>query len=173
MACCTGGFSCVGVCTLPISPVDRGGGAAHDEDAAKAGESKEAKPAEKAKKAGGGNDGAPSESFLWKPVSESNGKLVILLPSSLTARSVTISGPNVNETVNKGGGNGKRANGQREHFRFGKSGEQMQGPVQVTVTLESGQTKTMNIANPAKRNEGGKLKDSAGGGRAGMFGAKM
>lgn len=123
----------------------------------------EAKPVEKAaesKKASEGDTGAPSETFLWKPQSESDGKLVILLPTSVSARSVTISGPNVNQTVSKGGRNGKRANGQREHFRFGKGGKDMQGPVQVTVQLENGQKKTMNIANPAQRNEGGKLQDS-------------
>jgi hypothetical protein len=117
----------------------------------------EAKPAEKAKS--GGDDGAPSETFLWKPVSESDGKLVILLPTSLSATSVSISGPNYNETVEKGGRNGSRGNGQREHFRFGKSGEAMQGPMQVTVALENGGTKTISIPKPAQRNEGGKLTD--------------
>lgn len=115
----------------------------------------EAKPAEKAKS--GGDDGAPSESFLWKPTSDSDGKLVILLPSSISAQSVSISGPSGSETVSKGGRNGSRANGQREHYRFSQSGEKMQGPVQVTVALENGGSKTINIDNPAKRNEGGSL----------------
>lgn len=118
-------------------------------------------PAE-AHKAEGHDDGAPSETFLWKPKSESDGNLVILLPSSESARSVTISGPNVNQTVNKGGRNGSRANGQREHFRFGQPGASMQGPVQVTVVGGNGQTKTMNIANPSQRNEGGQLQDGGG-----------
>jgi hypothetical protein len=135
------------------------------EDEKKPGEEpKKAEEAKEAKKAEGKDDGAPSETFLWKPKSESDGKLVILLPTSISARSITISGPNVNETVNKGGRNGKRANGQREHFRFGRGGADMKGPVQVTVQLESGQTKTMNIANPAERNEGGKLKGGGMGG---------
>lgn len=119
----------------------------------------EAKPAEKAQ--GGGDDGAPSETFLWKPVSDSDGKLVILLPSSLSATSVSVSGPNFNESVEKGGRNGSRGNGQREHYRFGKSGKDIQGPVTVTVALENGSSKTINIAKPAERNEGGKLSDGA------------
>jgi hypothetical protein len=117
----------------------------------------EAKPAEKA--TGGGDDGAPSETFLWKPVSESDGKLVILLPTSISASSVSISGPSGSDTVQKGGRNGSRGNGQREHYRFDKSGKDMQGPVQVTVALENGGTKTINIAKPAERNEGGSLSD--------------
>jgi hypothetical protein len=128
-----------------------------DEKAEDKKEVAEAKPAEKAKS--GGDDGAPSETFLWKPVSDSDGKLVILLPSSLSATSVSVSGPNFNETVEKGGRNGSRGNGQREHYRFGKSGKDMQGPVQVTVALENGSSKTINIAKPAERNEGGKLSD--------------
>ena len=117
----------------------------------------EAKPAEKTN--GGGDDGAPSETFLWKPVSDSDGKLVILLPTSISASSVSISGPSGNDTVQKGGRNGSRGNGQREHYRFDKSGKDMQGPVQVTVALENGGTKTINIAKPAERNEGGSLSD--------------
>jgi hypothetical protein len=132
---------------------------------AKAGdEPAKAEAGAEAQKAGGPDDGAPSETFLWKPKSESDGNLVVLLPSSESARSVTISGPNVNQTVNKGGRNGKRANGQREHFRFGQSGESMKGPVQVTVQTENGQSKTMTIANPAQRNEGGQLKEGGAGG---------
>ena len=129
---------------------------AKDEKAEDKKETSEAKPAEKAqdKKA---DDGPPSETFLWKPESDSDGKLVILLPSSISASSVSISGPSGIESVEKGGRNGSRGNGQREHYRFSKSGKDMQGPVQVTVALESGGTKTISIAKPSERNEGGKL----------------
>lgn len=130
----------------------------------------EAKPAEAkaAEKSKGADDGAPSEQFLWKPASESNGKLVILLPASMNASSVSISGPNVNES---GSGSG-RANGQRQHFRFGKAGKDMQGPVSVNIQLQSGGTKTITVANPAERKEGGDMRD-AGQARQGMpgFGA--
>lgn len=132
---------------------------------------KEEKPAEAAaaEKPKGADDGAPSDTFLWKPASESNGKLVILLPASVEASGVSISGPNVNET---GSGSG-RANGQRQHFRFGKSGKDMQGPVTVNITLASGGTKSITVKNPAERMEGGDLKDSGQGQRQGMpgFGA--
>lgn len=122
---------------------------------------KEEKPAEAAaaEKPKGADDGAPSDTFLWKPASESNGKLVILLPASIEASSVSISGPNVNET---GSGSG-RANGQRQHFRFGKSGKDMQGPVSVNITLANGGTKTITVANPAERMEGGDLKEGGQG----------
>ncbi len=128
---------------------------------------KKAEAAKEAQKAGGADDGAPSEVFLWKPVSDSDGKLAILLPSSLDAQSVSVSGPNFNETVNAGGRQGGRGNGQREHFRFSKPGTDMQGPVQVTVQLTGGGTKTISISNPAKRNEGGKLQDAGDGGQGG------
>ena len=129
---------------------------AKDDKAEEKKEASEAKPAEKAqdKKA---DDGPPSETFLWKPESDSDGKLVILLPSSISASSVSISGPSGSESVKKGGRNGSRGNGQREHYRFSKSGKDMQGPVQVTVALESGGTKNISIAKPSERNEGGKL----------------
>ncbi len=135
--------------------------AKEDKNAAEVGKDEktaEAKAAEKAKS--GGDDGAPSETFLWKPISDSDGKLVILLPSSVSAQSVSISGPSGSETVEKGGRNGSRGNGQREHYRFSQTGEKMKGPVQVTVALENGGSKTININNPAQRNEGGSLKDS-------------
>lgn len=128
---------------------------------------KKAEAAKEAKKAGGPDDGAPSETFLWKPVSDSDGKLAILLPSSLDAQSVSVSGPNFNETVNQGGRQGGRGNGQRQHFRYSKPGTDMQGPVQVSIQLTGGGSKTITINNPAKRNEGGKLQD-AGDNSAGM-----
>lgn len=128
---------------------------------------KKTEAAKEAKKAGGGDDGAPSETFLWKPVSDSDGKLAVLLPSSLDAQSVTVSGPNFNETVNAGGRQGGRGNGQRQHFRYSKPGTDMQGPVQVSVQLTGGGSKTITINKPSERNEGGKLQD-AGAGMAGF-----
>lgn len=121
---------------------------------------KKSEGAKEAKKSASADDGAPSETFLWKPVSDSDGKLAILLPSSLDAQSVTVSGPNFNESINKGGRNGSRGNGQREHYRFSKPGNAMRGPVQVHIALTTGGSKTITIKNPAERNEGGKLQDA-------------
>lgn len=140
-----------------------------EENGAKEGDEKKAEAAKEAKKTGGGDDGAPSETFLWKPTSDSDGKLAILLPSSLDAQSVTVSGPNFNESVSKGGRNGSRGNGQREHYRFSKPGNAMQGPVQVNIALTSGGSKTITINNPAERNEGGKLQEAGGQGAGGGF----
>jgi hypothetical protein len=106
--------------------------------------------------AGGG--GAPtSESngagFLFKPVSESDGKLVVLLPPRLAGlvKSVSLVGPN-GEVIETGRytGNG---NGARDHYRFSRAGGQYQDGVTVQATLATGELVRYLIKETSQRTE--------------------
>lgn len=82
---------------------------------------------------GGGHGSSPKSSvgskvdgpggFLWKPVSESDGNLVVLLPPELKGQvsSVEIQDAAGN-TIDTGRFSGDQKNGGRPHFRFGKPG---------------------------------------------------
>lgn len=72
------------------------------------------------------NDGGFT-GFLWKPISEGDGKLVVLLPQSLTGHVVSA---NIHSTdsiaedtiIEVGRFTGDIHNGGRPHFRFNQSG---------------------------------------------------
>jgi hypothetical protein len=75
---------------------------------------------------GGGGSKGPSEplpdmpqGFLWKPVSESTGKLVVLLPRNIRGGRVTVIKP---DNTRVSGNMTIIANGGREHFRFSEPG---------------------------------------------------
>lgn len=93
--------------------------------------------------------------FLFKPVSDSDGKLAILLPPRLTglAQSVRLLSPS-GEALETGrySGNG---NGGREHFRFTKPGAGYPDGLTVEVTLKGGSLIKYIIEETSERNEGG------------------
>lgn len=78
---------------------------------------------------GGGGGGGPKgptefldnmpQGFLWKPVSESTGKLVVLLPKNIRGGRVTVIKP---DNTRVSGNMTIIANGGREHFRFSEPG---------------------------------------------------
>lgn len=96
-----------------------------------------------------------TQAFLWKPVSYSNGKLVVLLPAKfngLIDSPATINGERGTYT--------STANGNRAHFRFSKPGSAYGSNVEVTwgaggktfrvVVPNGGQRfQTDDVANPA------------------------
>lgn len=89
--------------------------------------------------------------FLFKPVSDTQGKLVILAPESLTSKidSVVLkdSDGNVLETGQYGGvGNGNRA-----HFRFQKPGGSYPKELTVEIKLDGGGSKVYTIPDPSLR----------------------
>jgi len=59
--------------------------------------------------------------FLWKPVSESNGNLVVLTPPGVDYESARIIKNGTNETLEVAGKAGI-ANGNRRHWKFSKPG---------------------------------------------------
>jgi len=87
--------------------------------------------------------------FLWKPVSETTRKLVVLLPSNLTGQVASCS-------LSYSGGTERGAwggihNGNREHYRFNKAGAGYGGNITVTATLKNGETRSWSIPNGSNR----------------------
>jgi len=95
---------------------------------------------------GGGSGG-----FLWKPVSEGDGKLVILLPGSLRGR---VSGCSISGSFGSENGRftGDTHNGNRPHYRFSRPGASYGSNITVTARTTDG-TRTWRIPNGASRNE--------------------
>lgn len=87
---------------------------------------------------------ASAGGFLWKPVSDSNGKLVVLLPSRYNGKvsSVTVNGE-------KGSFSGI-ANGNRTHWRFSKPGAGYGSNVRVVAATSSGNV-TWTVPNGGRR----------------------
>jgi len=90
------------------------------------------------------SDGTLRGDFLWKPVAESGG-LVVLMDSGLTGliAGVTADGEPGNFT---GVGNGNR-----EHYRWSKEGPQWPPNVRLTAALKDGTSLTYVIADPSNR----------------------
>lgn len=120
---------------------------------------------------GGGSGGsssgpAPSGSqdmdgeggFLWKPVSDSNGNLVVLLPTTLRGLidKVEIHSalpPDATTLIEEGDFSGDEHNGQRPHFRFDSPGSEYGNDVYVVAYKNDGETVTWNISNGAERHD--------------------
>jgi hypothetical protein len=84
--------------------------------------------------------------FLWKPKSDKDGKLAILLPKGLTGKvkGVKILSPDGSQVLGKGKNSGV-GNGDREHFRFSKAGGQFPDGAMVVITLKDGSERTVTI----------------------------
>ena len=91
--------------------------------------------------------------FLFKPVSDSDGKLAVLLPPNLAGlvQSVSLVGAN-GEVIESGryGGNG---NGGRDHYRFTRPGGQYPDGLTVMATLANGQLVKYIINETSQRTE--------------------
>ncbi len=99
------------------------------------------------------NPGVGSGEFLWKPISESDGNLVILLPSrfrgaDVSAVDVLDSGGKVLE---RGRFVGDTHNGNRAHYRYNMPGARYGTNLTVRATLTAGGTETWQIPNGAQR----------------------
>lgn len=102
--------------------------------------------------------GAHSESggstgFLFKPVADTNGKLVVLLPSKLAGmiNSVKLYDPAGN-LLEKGTHTGN-GNGGRDHYRFSKSGGNYPDGLFVEATLTTGDKVLYRIPETSQRTE--------------------
>jgi len=93
-----------------------------------------------------------TEGFLWKPVSEKDGKLAILLPPHLTGKvkSVRILSPDGKTTIGRGSSAGV-GNGDREHFRFSKPGSHFPDGCKVEITLNDGTKRLVEIPETSER----------------------
>jgi hypothetical protein len=96
--------------------------------------------------------------FLWKPVSESNGRLVVLFPVDI---SPTVQGaevhnrfpPSKNSLIEAGAFAHRSANGGRAHFRFPKSGGAYGGNVYAVAVMPGGKYIGFLIENGAARTD--------------------
>lgn len=101
------------------------------------------------------NDGAMT-GFLWKPRSESNGRLVVLLPQHLTGNVVSAGihstdSASADTMIEAGRFAGDTHNGNRAHFRFESTGAAYGANVWVIATTADGQKLGWNIPNGAAR----------------------
>lgn len=98
-----------------------------------------------------GNEMDGPEEFVFKPESDSDGKLVVILPQFMTGgvEDILLKDEDGN-ILERGRGTGV-ANGNREHFRFNKPGEQYPDNLTVEVRLSSGDIKSYTIPNPGER----------------------
>lgn len=103
----------------------------------------------------GAEDQSPSETFLWKPKSDSDGKLVVLLPSSMRGQVVSVAVQKDGKTLDTGRFSGDTHNGMRPHFRFPKAGGDYGSNLQL-VTMGATGACSFSIPNGAKRTEGAK-----------------
>jgi hypothetical protein len=95
-----------------------------------------------------------SGQFLWKPASDKDGKLAILLPSRLTGKvkSVTILSADKSKILAKGKYSGV-GNGDREHFRFSKAGSGYPDNAIVLITMKDGKTYNVKVKETSDRYE--------------------
>lgn len=93
------------------------------------------------------------DGFLFKPVSEGNGKLVVLLPPTMSQQveSVSIVGSS-GQVIENGQSYGDYEDG-RPLFRFDQAGNSYPNNITVTVAMLDGTERAYNIANPAQRYE--------------------
>jgi len=91
--------------------------------------------------------------FLFKPVSDSDGRLAVLMPPRLAGlvQSVSLVGPN-GEVIETGryAGNG---NGGRDHYRFTRAGGQYADGLIVQATLATGELVRYTIRETSQRTE--------------------
>ena len=93
---------------------------------------------------GGGNDQAPSSSFLWKPQRDgAAGEAALLLPYTIRAKTITVNGkkPKLNSI----------SNGYRETYYLKRPA----GAAEIIVEGYDGKTYKKTIPNASKRVDGG------------------
>jgi hypothetical protein len=98
--------------------------------------------------------GSGSGEFLWKPESESDGNLVVLLPSQYTGQIVSAgiySDPSGENLIDEGRFAGDDHNGGRAHFRFSKNGGSYPDGSYVVAQLTNGQTVSFKIGETSGR----------------------
>ncbi|MCX6115435.1 MAG: hypothetical protein NTV65_09535 [Proteobacteria bacterium] len=95
-----------------------------------------------------------SAGFLWKPESDKNQKLAILLPPNLAGKvaEVIVLSPDGKLTLQRGKYSGV-GNGAREHYRFSKAGSEFPDGSIVVIKLKDGTTKHMVINETSARLE--------------------
>lgn len=91
--------------------------------------------------------------FLFKPVSESDGKLVVLLPARLSGMVSNLTLIGADGKVIESGRYTGNGNGGREHFRFTKSGGSYPDGLSVQAKLNNGELVRYLIGETSTRTE--------------------
>lgn len=110
-----------------------------------------------AENSAGTHNGSSLAGFLWKPASESDGRLVVLLPQALTGN-VTNAGiysslpPTEANKIEEGRFSGDTHNGGRAHFRFSQSGGAYPDGSYIVAELRGGEKVTFKIGDSSSRN---------------------
>lgn len=99
-----------------------------------------------------------SGGFLWKPISEGDGNLVVLLPTTLKGLIDRVEihtqiPPDDTTRIAEGRFAGDDHNGGRPHFRFDKPGADYGSDIHVVVFKDDGSTVTYSIGNGAERHD--------------------
>ncbi|MCO6429266.1 MAG: hypothetical protein J5J00_00260 [Deltaproteobacteria bacterium] len=94
--------------------------------------------------------------FLWKPQSDKDGNLVILLPGNISGKvkSVKVLDPGSGEVLARGrdSGLGNPVNGkERRHFRFNKPGNSFPDSSIVEIQLKGGKKFRVKVPDTAQR----------------------
>ncbi len=96
-----------------------------------------------------------SGGFLWKPKSDSNGNLVVLLPAEISNAISSVVLKDLNGNALETGVFSALANpddkGERAHYRFSKAGGSYGSSVVVEATLNNGEVYTYQINNTSER----------------------
>jgi hypothetical protein len=101
--------------------------------------------------------GASMGGFLWKPQSESDGRLVVLLPPALTGNVVSAGiysslPASESSKIEEGRFSGDTHNGGRAHFRFSNSGGAYPDGAYVVAQLRDGSEVSFQIKDSSSRN---------------------
>ncbi|MEN9845786.1 MAG: hypothetical protein RIS36_933 [Pseudomonadota bacterium] len=99
------------------------------------------------------SESGESGGFLYKPVSDNTGKLVVLMPSKLAGM---ISGVKIYDPAGnllESGRHTGNGNGGRDHYRFKKTGAAYPDGLVVEATLTTGDTVRYRIGETSRRTE--------------------
>jgi hypothetical protein len=102
---------------------------------------------------GAHSESGGSSGFLFKPIADTNGKLVVLMPSKLAGmiNSVKLYDPAGNLLEN--GNHTGNGNGGRDHYRFTRSGGNYPDGLFVEATLTTGDKVMYRIPETSQRTE--------------------
>jgi hypothetical protein len=100
--------------------------------------------------AGNHSESGGSGGFLYKPVSDTTGKLVVLMPSKLAGMIAGVKIYDPSGNLLESGRHTGNGNGGRDHYRFKKTGAAYPDGLIVEATLTTGDKVTYRIKETSK-----------------------
>ena len=102
---------------------------------------------------GGHSESGGTGGFLFKPESDNNGKLVVLMPSKLAGMIAGVKLYDPSGNLLEGGRYTGNGNGGRDHYRFKKTGGDYPDGLFVEAPLSTGDKVYYNIRETSQRTE--------------------